>query len=597
MTTYNASTAKKRRSPADSSSNEDFSPKGQAGEQGTGRERTRTPNRSAERSNPRGADRSASPQGGRPERSSGSDRRSERPDSRERSSERAPAERITPERSSEARQRTTHAPNRRAPSSYPSDSRRNEPFKIKKRNDRPQGEQAPASNERQQSAASEARLEAGIRSNERASGARPDSRSDRGADARPDSRTRSKPQLRSRSGTFLNRSQQNRNQDGGARPQYEDRKRVDTRSKPAAAYDEEDPDDVHFGEGSQAVYWAYQPVDVSPAEEELSENGTPKPKAPFVPAQTTVPQVTWYTVDEDHDGQRLDNFLVARLKGVPKTRIYRLIRESQVRINKGRVKQDTRIKTGDLIRVAPIRMREIGAPPVIGQNLADSLRERIVYEDDGLIVLNKPAGLAVHGGSGVDFGVIEAIRQTLGKPYLELVHRLDRETSGLLMIAKKRSVLKVLQDYLREGKIRKTYLAIVKGVVTLDKQRVDVALAKIELPSGERRVRVAEGKNETLGKESQTDFVVVERFAHATLVEASPLTGRTHQIRVHGLSINHPLLGDDKYGHERVYHGAEARRLCLHAVRLTVPGYPLFETPQPEDFVALIEQLRKETKK
>ncbi|WP_228254947.1 RluA family pseudouridine synthase [Aquirhabdus parva] len=308
-----------------------------------------------------------------------------------------------------------------------------------------------------------------------------------------------------------------------------------------------------------------------------------------------MPQVTWYTVDEDHDGQRLDNFLVARLKGVPKTRIYRLIRESQVRINKGRVKQDTRIKTGDLIRVAPIRMREIGAPPVIGQNLADSLRERILYEDEGLIVLNKPAGLAVHGGSGVDFGVIEAIRQTLGKPYLELVHRLDRETSGLLMIAKKRSTLKVLQDYLREGKIRKTYLAIVKGVVTLDKQRVDVPLAKIELPSGERRVRVATDKD-SHGKESQTDFVVVERYAHATLVEASPLTGRTHQIRVHGLSINHPLLGDDKYGHERPYQGAEARRLCLHAVRLSVPGYPLFESPKPDDFVTLIEQLKGEVK-
>jgi 23S rRNA pseudouridine955/2504/2580 synthase len=301
-------------------------------------------------------------------------------------------------------------------------------------------------------------------------------------------------------------------------------------------------------------------------------------------------------VDEDHAGQRLDNVLVARLKGVPKTRIYRLIRESQVRINKGRVKPDTRIKTGDLIRVAPIRMREIGAPPVIGQDLADSLRERIIYEDEGLIVLNKPAGLAVHGGSGVDFGIIEAIRQTLGKPYLELVHRLDRETSGLLMIAKKRSTLKLLQDYLRDGKIRKTYLAIVKGVVALDKQRVDVPLAKIELPSGERRVRVAEGKNETQAKESQTNFVVIERFAHATLVEASPLTGRTHQIRVHGLSINHPLLGDDKYGHERVYHGAEARRLCLHAVRLSVPGYQLFETPQPDDFVTLIEKLRKEVK-
>jgi 23S rRNA pseudouridine955/2504/2580 synthase len=493
-----------------------------------------------------------------------------------------------------ARTRTAHPPSRRAPSSYASEARRSEAFKPKKRNDRPatpsdRSDRTQHSAETRPSASpAEARLQSGLRDQER---------SEERSSPRSRVEHRSKPQLRSRAGTFLNRNQQNKGPHSGApRTPQDERSRPDTRSKPASAYGEEDPEDAIFGSSDTAVYWKYQAVDVNDAPEELSENGTPKPKAAFVPAQTTTPQVTWYTVDEDHAGQRLDNFLVARLKGVPKTRIYRLIRESQVRINKGRVKPDTRIKTGDLIRVAPIRMREIGAPPVIGQDLADSLRERIIYEDEGLIVLNKPAGLAVHGGSGVDFGIIEAIRQTLGKPYLELVHRLDRETSGLLMIAKKRSTLKLLQDYLRDGKIRKTYLAIVKGVVALDKQRVDVPLAKIELPSGERRVRVAEGKNETQAKESQTNFVVIERFAHATLVEASPLTGRTHQIRVHGLSINHPLLGDDKYGHERVYHGAEARRLCLHAVRLSVPGYQLFETPQPDDFVTLIEKLRKEVK-
>jgi len=325
---------------------------------------------------------------------------------------------------------------------------------------------------------------------------------------------------------------------------------------------------------------------------DVDESVSANADTPNEAAETgTAPQVTWYTVDDEHAGQRLDNYLVARLKGVPKARIYRLIREAQVRVNKGRVKQDTRLNAGDVIRVAPIRMREAGAPPVIGQALADSLRDRIVYEDEGLIVLNKPAGLAVHGGSGVDFGVIEALRQSLDKSYLELVHRLDKETSGLLMIAKKRSTLKLLQDYLREGQIRKTYLAIVKGVVTLDRQRVDQPLAKIDLPGGEQRVRVTPA-----GKESQTDFVVIERFAHATLVEASPLTGRTHQIRVHGLAINHPLVGDDKYGHERNYLGAPARRLCLHAVRLSVPGYPQFETAMPEDFAALLEVLRTEVK-
>ena len=485
-----------------------------------------------------------------------------------------------------ARTRTAHPPSRRAPSSYASDTRRSEAFKPKKRNDRPAtpSDRTPHSTDSRPSASpAEARLQSGLRDQER---------SEERSSPRPRVEHRAKPQLRSRTGSFLNRNQQNKGPQGGVpRTPTDERARPDNRSKPASAYGEEDPEDAIFGASDTAVYWKYQAVDVNDAPEELSENGTPKPKAAFTPAQTNVPQVTWYTVDEDHDGQRLDNFLVARLKGVPKTRIYRLIRESQVRINKGRVKPDTRIKTGDLIRVAPIRMREIGAAPVIGQDLADSLRARIVYEDEGLIVLNKPAGLAVHGGSGVDFGVIEAIRQTLGKPYLELVHRLDRETSGLLMVAKKRSTLKVLQDYLREGKIRKNYLAIVKGVVALDKQRVDVPLGKVELPSGERRVRVAAD-----GKESQTDFVVIERFAHATLVEASPLTGRTHQIRVHGLSINHPLVGDDKYGHERAYQGAEARRLCLHALRLTVPGYPVFESAQPDDFVTLIEKLRKEVK-
>ncbi len=481
------------------------------------------------------------------------------------------------------RTRTAHPPSRRAPSSYPSDARRSEAFKPKKRND--QSPHATSSREATKPAASpaESRLQSGLRDQERTE-----------ARATPRSRTdhHSKPQLRSRSGTFLNRNQQHKGPQGAdSRSAHDERSRPDTRSKPASSYQEADPEDLIFGSSDTAVYWKYQPVDNQEAAEELSENGTPKPKAAFTPAQTNVPQVTWYTVDEDHDGQRLDNFLVTRLKGVPKARIYRLIRESQVRINKGRVKQDTRIKTGDLIRVAPIRMREIGAPAVIGQDLADSLRSRIVYEDEGLIVLNKPAGLAVHGGSGVDFGVIEAIRQTLGKPYLELVHRLDRETSGLLMVAKKRSTLKILQDYLRDGKIRKTYLAIVKGVVALDKQRVDVPLGKVELPSGERRVRVAAD-----GKDSKTDFAVVERFAHATLVEASPLTGRTHQIRVHGLSINHPLVGDDKYGHDRAYQGAEARRLCLHALRLHVPGYPVFESEQPDDFVALIAKLRKEVK-
>lgn len=303
-------------------------------------------------------------------------------------------------------------------------------------------------------------------------------------------------------------------------------------------------------------------------------------------------QVTWFEVTEHQEDQRLDNFLVARLKGVPKTRIYRLIREGEVRVNKGRVRADTRLQIGDQIRVAPIRRQiktDDNSAVVISDDLAQSLLKRVVYEDDGLLVVNKPAGLAVHGGSGVAFGVIEAIRQATQKSYLELVHRIDRDTSGLLMIAKKRSTLKKLQDDLREGRIRKTYHALVKGNVLLDQQRIDAPLLRYELANGERRVRVAAD-----GKPSQTNWRVLERFAgKATWVEASPLTGRTHQIRVHGLSIGHPLLGDDKYGHDKPDHGIVPRRLCLHASRLSIPDYPVIEAPLADDMQQLIDSLRK----
>lgn len=303
-------------------------------------------------------------------------------------------------------------------------------------------------------------------------------------------------------------------------------------------------------------------------------------------------QVTWFEVTEHQEDQRLDNFLVTRLKGVPKTRIYRLIREGEVRVNKGRVRADTRLQIGDQIRVAPIRRQvktDDSSTVVISDELAQGLLKRVVYEDDGLLVVNKPAGLAVHGGSGVAFGVIEAIRQATQKSYLELVHRIDRDTSGLLMIAKKRSTLKKLQDDLREGRIRKTYHALVKGNVLLDQQRIDAPLLRYELANGERRVRVAAD-----GKPSQTNWRVLERFAgKATWVEASPLTGRTHQIRVHGLSIGHPLLGDDKYGHDKPDHGIVPRRLCLHASRLSIPDYPVIEAPLADDMQQLIDSLRK----
>lgn len=300
-------------------------------------------------------------------------------------------------------------------------------------------------------------------------------------------------------------------------------------------------------------------------------------------------QVSWFDVTEHQDGQRIDNYLLSRLKGVPKSRIYRLIREGEVRVNKGRVKAETRVKTGDQVRVAPIRRLtpDDNTPITVGTELATSLTQHIVFEDEGLIVLNKPSGLAVHGGSGVAFGVIEALRQALGKPYLELIHRIDRDTSGLLMISKKRSTLKLLQDYLREGKIRKTYQALVKGQVLLDQQVINAPLLRYELANGERRVRVAKD-----GKPSQTIWQVAERLKQATLVNASPLTGRTHQIRVHGLMLGHPLVGDDKYGHDILWTGPTPRRLCLHAAVLEIPGYAVIKADLPDDMKNLLEQLR-----
>lgn len=298
--------------------------------------------------------------------------------------------------------------------------------------------------------------------------------------------------------------------------------------------------------------------------------------------------VTWFEVDEHQVGQRIDNFLFSRLKGVPKSRIYRLIREGQVRVNKKRIKAESKLSIGDQIRVAPIRYEqkdESDAP--VSDQVAKSLLNRVVYEDDGLLVVNKPSGIAVHGGSGVAYGLIEAMRAATGKKYLELIHRIDRDTSGLVMISKKRSTLKLLQDLLREHKIAKTYAALVKGNVSLDRQLIDAPLLRYELANGERRVRVSKE-----GKPSKTNWVVAERFKDATLVYASPLSGRTHQIRVHGLSIGHPLVGDDKYGHQTPYTGPEARRLCLHAMRLEIPGYPVIEAALPEDIQNVVAQLR-----
>ena len=281
----------------------------------------------------------------------------------------------------------------------------------------------------------------------------------------------------------------------------------------------------------------------------------------------TAHTATHIEVSDAESGQRLDNFLLRKLSGVPKTRIYRAIRKGEVRVDKGRAKPERKLSAGEVIRIPPIGSLETPAKAEAPARWNQRIAQSLVYEDKGLIIVNKPTGLAVHGGSGIDFGLIETLRQQrLEQPYLELVHRLDRDTSGLVMIAKRASVLRELHDLLRNDGIDKRYLALVAGKWPSHLARVQAKLGKSALSSGERIVRV-----DASGKPSITDFRVVERLAGATLVEAKPITGRTHQIRVHAQHAGHPILGDVKYsddGQLAVAKDAGLRRLFLHAYSL-----------------------------
>ncbi|TRX74891.1 23S rRNA pseudouridine(955/2504/2580) synthase RluC [Pseudomonas mangiferae] len=278
-------------------------------------------------------------------------------------------------------------------------------------------------------------------------------------------------------------------------------------------------------------------------------------------------------VAPEYAGQRIDNFLRTQLKGAPKTLIYRILRKGEVRVNKGRIKPDYKLQAGDIIRVPPLRLAERDEPAPLAQGLLERLEAAIVHEDKALIVINKPAGLAVHGGSGLSFGVIEAFRQLRPDAKdLELVHRLDRDTSGLLMIAKKRSMLRHLHEALRGDGVDKRYQALVRGSWPTSKKQVSAPLLKNNLRSGERMVEV-----NPEGKEALTLFRVLRRFGEfATLVEASPVTGRTHQIRVHAKHAGHAIAGDPKYGDEefsREIRELGGKRLFLHAYALRI-GMP-----------------------
>jgi len=300
------------------------------------------------------------------------------------------------------------------------------------------------------------------------------------------------------------------------------------------------------------------------------------------------PKVQGVLVDENSAGQRLDNFLIRLLKGVPKTHVYRIIRSGEVRVNKGRAAADTRVEMGDLVRVPPVRLSERMAEKA--EAMADAVAEAktrgvparefpVLLEDEHILVIDKPAGIAVHGGSGVSFGVIETLRMARPQArFLELVHRLDRETSGILLIAKKRSALKHLQDQFRERETGKTYLALVVGNWPANKKVLDKPLQKYLLANadgaageGERRVKVV-GRDDPNGMKSVTLVKIAEKLDGFTLLEVTIKTGRTHQIRVHLASEGFPIAGDDKYGdfeQNKALHKQGLKRMFLHAWRLT----------------------------
>ncbi len=299
-------------------------------------------------------------------------------------------------------------------------------------------------------------------------------------------------------------------------------------------------------------------------------------------------------VSEEEQGQRLDNFLARHLKGVPKTRIYKLLRKGEFRVNKGRKKPDYRIQTDDVVRIPPIRVSEENTYKP-GAKILEVVSKSIIFEDEGLMVINKPSGLAVHGGSGLNYGLIEALRVLFpNAPYLELVHRLDRDTSGCILIAKKRSRLREIHELIRESKMEKYYQLLVCGKWDERNTKVDAKLEKFTIQGGERMVKVSKD-----GKPSLTIFRVLKKFENATLLEADLRTGRTHQIRVHSKHCGNPIAGDEKYGDREINKELRiygVKRLFLHAakIKFVMPSSGkeyLIEAPLPKELDNVVHKL------
>lgn len=318
-----------------------------------------------------------------------------------------------------------------------------------------------------------------------------------------------------------------------------------------------------------------------------------------MPSAESRPSAEYVRVHGDLEGQRIDNFLMTRIKGVPRSHLYRVLRRGEVRVNKGRVKPGYRLRRGDWVRIPPLRAAAAGPAPRLPEWELRRLEDAVLFEDDRLIAVNKPGGLAVHGGSGLSYGLIEAMRALRPRlKDLELVHRLDRETSGCLLLSKRRSTLREMHRLMRANAVDKRYIALLVGRLPRQETRVDAALRKNLLRSGERVVRVDAAE----GKAARTIFRRLRQFGDLTLVEAELHTGRTHQIRVHAAHLGAPVAGDEKYGNAEANRSLRQRglkRLFLHAAALTFqPDYkdrPLdIQAPLPAELEAVIACLERD---
>jgi 23S rRNA pseudouridine955/2504/2580 synthase len=331
------------------------------------------------------------------------------------------------------------------------------------------------------------------------------------------------------------------------------------------------------------------------AESEQSRESAPPPREPAPPPKGPKSAVELRTISTEEAGQRIDNFLMRHFSRVPRSRVYRLLRKGEVRVNRKRVDAEYRIVAGDEVRLPPVRIDRTEEPGRPSTRLQELIERAVIFQDKHLLVIDKPSGVAVHGGSGMSFGVIEALRASRPRESLELVHRLDRDTSGCLCVARDRATLVALHALIRDGGMHKTYLALVSGSWQLGTKRIDAPLATDERRQGERHVRVA-----AAGKESVSVFKPVQFFGKlATLMQVDIPTGRTHQIRVHAAYAEHPLLGDDKYGdRERnaELKGAGLKRIFLHAQSIAFDwpgsGVPFHASaPLPADLAAVLDAI------